>query len=142
MTMKTSEILLASGVVACIAAAATSLAVRAFQAEPERASTARAAAPGEPGAATLAGGDEETQRVLTDLRMENDRLHQRLAALERLVAERPARTPVETAAAQAPAEEWNGGIPGFTAIADDGSVVVTPSFVASVVRALEAIEAE
>ena len=137
--MKNQELFLACALIALVAGAGAALATRALDSGPGRASEARPSEH-ESSAAVPELGSSLGSRALDELRMENAALTERLNALEAFLAQmQSTRTPTvssdgdhaERAADDAPdAASRSGTAPE-----------VSPAFVASVGKALEAIQA-
>jgi len=135
--MKSQEVLLASGLIALVAgggAAFATLSLRGASTRMEPESRASAPSAGAPGvAASDRGGREELEL----LRLSNDRLEERLAALESRLA--------DIAGARIPQSETRTAVPSSAERSSDAPDAlaheVTPDFVASVGQALDVIHA-
>jgi hypothetical protein len=139
--MKNQELFLACGVVALVAGGGAALATRAFEAGPAREPMARegervsvAAAP--------SGSSPELARALDDLRMENTALTERLSMLEARIAElQGTRTPITTGGEMSRVERSADDAPDGD-LRPGTALDVSPAFVASVSKALDAIKAK
>jgi hypothetical protein len=135
MTMKTPEILLACALVALVSGAVAAWAVRTLEADPPRGVEAARAAESAPAPNAPELGD--LRRLLDDLRLESSALGARIAALE---ARSEVGSPLQDGAGRVPVEASRP--PGAGARESDGlELDLSPAFVASVGRALEAIQA-
>jgi chromosome segregation ATPase len=138
--VKNQELFLVSGVIALVCGTGAALATRAFVADSGRDARARTSEARESVATAPTGGSSVLERALTDLQMENAALSARLVQLEERLAElQNARTPVITAteSRERPADD----APEST-LRPGASLEVTPAFVASVGKALDAIKAK
>jgi len=139
--MKNQELFLASGVIALVAGTGAALATRAFDGATGREAGPRTEAR-ETAAESPGLGSSVLSRALDDLRMENAALTQRLAMLEARLAElQSTRTPVATAGEERRAERPADDAPD-AALHSGATLDVTPAFVASVGKALDAIKAK
>jgi prefoldin subunit 5 len=139
--MKNQELFLASGVIALVAGTGAALATRAFEGGAGREASPRAETR-ESAAESRAPGSPELSHELDELRMENTALSQRLAALEARLAElQSTRTPVATARDESHAEPLVDDAPD-AALHPGATLDVSPAFVASVGKALDAIKAK
>lgn len=138
MNMKPQEILFASALIAVVAGVGTTLAVQALRAPPARVEAQRALDPVE---IASAASEPSLGRGLDELRMENNALRARLAALEgRLEEVLSSRRRLETGP-----PGTNGSGPAAAGRRADAAsllpLAATPDFVATVGEALDTIKA-
>lgn len=139
--MKHQELFLACGVIALVAGAGAALATRALDSGSGRTAEARPIErEGAAAAPAPALGSSVHSRALDELRMENSALTERLTSLEARLAElQSTRTPV-VSMGDGSAERLLDDAPD-AAFRSASAPEVTPAFVASVGKALDAIKA-